>query len=451
MHKGLVTVVISCVLLLSGSCTTHGPHEGKLILTYTRWGDPAELESTRELIAQFEKENPDIKVRVDVVSWGQYWQKMKTAVVTGTAQDVWLMSPAYVEEYAGPGHVLDLMPYVKADPTFNVDDYFARSFDDFCFTGEGDELKLITFEEGVRSGAKLYAFTRDYNCRVLYYNRDHFDALGLSYPNENWTWDDLVRTAKKLTIDFDGDGIIDQWGYASLEYRAFAATIGGELLDVERRKSTYGGNGDDEKRVLKAIRFCQDLIYKHKVHPPPAIQIDETETFITGKASMMVSGIWNVRSYNNSEYLWDITLIPVDKSDRQRHMADGGVAHCIYSGSRHKDEAWKLVKFLSSELSQRELARSGTSVPVLRKAALSEDFLAPFDRPQEASYQLIFKNLVSPRCRRRAPKGYQEYTRKARDILDAVWRNNRTPEEACRMIDEMTDTILAEKYPEKPQ
>ena len=130
-------LLIVCLAALAAGCNTQGPDEGKLILAYTRWGDPAEMESTRELIAQFERENPDIAVRVDVVSWGQYWQKMKTAVVTGTAQDVWLISPAYVEEYASAGHLLDLTPYIESDPTFDIKDYFPRAFDDFSFIGEG--------------------------------------------------------------------------------------------------------------------------------------------------------------------------------------------------------------------------------------------------------------------------------------------------------------------------
>jgi len=431
-------VATICLAAVAAGCNTRGPEAGKTILAYTRWGDPSEMESTRELIAQFEKGNPDVAVRVDVVSWEQYWQKMKTAVVTGTAQDVWLISPAYIEEYASAGHLLDLTPYIENDPTFDINDYFPRSFDDFSFTGEGEKMRPVPFGQG-----RIFAFTRDYNCRLLYYNRDHFDALGLAYPDETWTWDDLVTAAKKLTIDFDGDGHPDQWGYAGLDYLAFAHTIGGEELDVERVRSTY-----DTPLVVKAIRFLQDLIYKHKVHPPPTLQINTQTNFITGKISMMVSGVWNVRRYNDSDSLWDIAPIPVDVKGRVHHMADGGVAHGIYARSRHKDAAWKLVKFLSDEVSQRALARSGTSVPVLKTAAESEDFLAPFDRPPKKSYHVIFDNLRAPRSPRRAPRGNLQYNWHIRNILDAVWRNNRTPEEACRMIDEKTNAVLTEHYPE---
>jgi len=68
------------LLALLAGCDTRGPHADKEIISYTRWGDPSETESTRVLIAQFEAENPNISVNVDVVSWDQYWTKMKAAI-----------------------------------------------------------------------------------------------------------------------------------------------------------------------------------------------------------------------------------------------------------------------------------------------------------------------------------------------------------------------------------
>ena len=422
-------------------CSTRGADEGKLVLAYTRWGDPSEMDSTKELIAQFEKENPDLAVHIDVVSWDQYWQKMKTAVVTNTAQDVWLMSPNSVEEYASAGHLLDLMPFIRSDPDVHMEDYFPRAFDDFCYAGEGDNMHQVPFGRG-----KLYAFTRDYNASVLFFNRDHFDAIGLAYPNENWTWDDLVQAAKKLTIDFDGDGVIDQWGYGGLNYAAFSYAIGGITLDAEHHKSTFSS-----PLMVKSIQFCQDLIYKYHVHPPPAILVDETESFTTGKISMTVAGVWNIRSYNRSECLWEVAPIPLDMKGRKRYAAGGGVAHCIYSRTAHPKEAWRLVKFLSAETSQRELARSGTSVPVLIKAAYSDDFLAPYACPPKSSYHVIFDSITGPALPNMFSRGFLEITRDTQDITDGVWRRDYTPENACRTIDRKVDAILAELYRRAPR
>ena len=158
----LVTVcgLTACV----GSCT-RGAGDHKLILTYTRWGYPAEMDSTRQLIAQFERENPDITVHIDVVSWDQYWQKMMTAVVTHTCQDVWLMSPAYVEQYAGAGipiHVASLdqsgtpervdgvLPALGDEAVPHICDREKES--DRVVSATDDEVLRRTLVEGVEDG-----------------------------------------------------------------------------------------------------------------------------------------------------------------------------------------------------------------------------------------------------------------------------------------------------------
>jgi multiple sugar transport system substrate-binding protein len=436
----LLVILFAMTALPTCSAKNQSKGSGKIMLTYTRWGDPAEMESTRELIAEFERENPDIEVRVDVVGWEQYWQKMKTATVTNSAQDVWLMSPAYIEQYAEAGHILDLMPFIKADPTFNIDDYFPGAFNDYSFTIQAGQLKTVPFGQG-----GLYAFTRDNNCGVLYYNRDHFDAVGLAYPTADWTWDDLVTAAKKLTIDFDGDGVIDQWGYTGLNFNSFGGSIGADFLDYDAHKSTYSS-----PLALKAITFCHDLIYKYKVHAPPRVRVDQEQTFVTGKASMTVEGIWNIRSYCRSDYKWDIAPIPLDIKGRVRRPAGGGVGHSIFARSPHPKEAWRLVKFLSGPVGQRALAKSGTSIPVLKSAAYSKDFLAGYDRPPQSSYHVIF-DCFAPTAvdrPRMYAKGYLEYTRHSTAILDEVWRNTITPQAACQKIDEEIDAILAEQYPQ---
>ncbi len=431
-------ILLAAALAASAvSCRSRSADSGKTILTYTRWGDPAEVESTRELIAQFQAENPDIVVRVDVVSWQQYWQKMKTATVTGSAQDVWLMSPSYVEQYASAGHLMDLMSFIQAEEDFKESDYFPHAFDCFCYTGQGDQMRPATFGQG-----KLYAFTRDYNTAALFYNRDHFDAIGLAYPTADWTWDDLVAAAKKLTLDFDGDGIIDQWGYGGLNYDSFSRLIGGLPMDVENRRSTFSS-----ELWLKGMNFCRDLIFKYKVHSPLVSQIDETESFTTGKISMTVAGVWNIRSYNRAEFKWDIAPVPVDMPGRQRWAMGSGMGHSIYARTKHPQEAWRLVRFLSGKEGQAALARSGTSVPVLKSAALSDDFLAGLDQPPKSSYHVIFDSFDGPASPQTDTKGFLEYRRIQVDTVNEIWNNTVSVEEGCRRIDEKTNAVLAEQYP----
>ena len=437
----LAVAAAAFLLAFFAGCTTQTDTQGKILLSYTRWGDPAELESTRELITQFMQENPDIIVRTDVVSWQQYWMKMATAVVTGTAQDVWLMSGSYVEQYAAAGHLLDMMPFIEADPTFNEDDYFPHAFDNYTYAGEGKDMHNVPFRQG-----RLFSFTRDYNCSLLYYNKDHFDAEGVAYPTNDWTWKEYAEAAQKLTVDFDGDGIVDRWGAQGAGYTTLASVNGGQIIDPVTRRCNYSPR-PGHSEIYDAILFNLDLIYKYKASPPPTIQIEEY-AFVTGKTSMIIEGAWEIRNYNRCKNLWDIALVPTDTKERKRKTGGGGVAHCIYSGTKNPEAAWRLVKFLSSEKSQRALGRSGTSIPVLKSAAYSEDFLADFDRPPKSSYHVIYANLLGGEYVPQYTRGYLEYMKLSRQVMGEVWLGVKTPEEACREIDEKTNKVMAEQYGE---
>ena len=148
-------------------------------------------------------------------------------------------------------------------------------FDAYVFVEEDNQLKPARFGEG-----PLYAFTRDYNLSMLYYNRDHFDALGLDYPDETWTWDDLAAVAQKLTIDFDKDGVTDQWGFVGLDYGHLAGIIGGRKWDASERRSNFSS-----PEVVAAVRFCQDLIYKYRAHPPVTLRLEDTGPFSSSKTA----------------------------------------------------------------------------------------------------------------------------------------------------------------------
>jgi multiple sugar transport system substrate-binding protein len=435
----LTLTITALISALIAGCTTQAGTGGKIVISYTRWGDPAEVESTRELIAEFMVDNPDVLVRTDVVSWQQYWMKMATAVVTGTAQDVWLISPVYIEQYAAAGHLLDLMPFVEADTTFNEADYFPHAFDSCTYAGEGKDMQNVPFRQG-----KLYAFTRDYNTSILYYNKDHFDAGGVAYPADNWTWQDFADAAAKLTVDFDGDGIIDQWGSMGAGYTTLATTIGGKLIDPERKRCNYSPR-PGHTQVYDAILFNLDLIYKYKASPPPTLQVEEY-AFVTGKASMIIEGAWEIRNYNRSKNLWDIAKVPLKDKNSKRVLSGGGVAHCVYSGTKHPEAAWRLVKFLSSEKSQRMLGRSGTSVPVHRKAAYSEDFLADFDRPPRSSHRVIYENLEGGQFVPQYTRGYLEFMKISRQVMAEVFLGVKTAEEGCREIDEKVNKVMAAEY-----
>jgi len=104
---------------------------------------------------------------------------------------------------------------------------------------------------------------------LLYYNKTMFDAAGLDYPTPEWTFQDVLDAAAKLTTDTNGDGQPDQWGYFpnylnEETYYAVIHRFGGRYI------SDDGKTGAQQSpEAMLDFSFIQDLSYKYIVAPKP--------------------------------------------------------------------------------------------------------------------------------------------------------------------------------------
>ena len=82
-------------------------HSGPVTLTYGDVG-PTQLPAMKQIIAEFEKENPNITVNVQVTPWDSYWTKLQTAATGGSAPDVFWMNAPNFQLYANGGVLMPL-------------------------------------------------------------------------------------------------------------------------------------------------------------------------------------------------------------------------------------------------------------------------------------------------------------------------------------------------------
>jgi multiple sugar transport system substrate-binding protein len=121
-----------------------------------------------------------------------------------------------------------------------------------------------------RRDDRVYALPRGYSPIVLAYNKDLFDRVGLSYPSDDWTWDDFLAAAVQLTQDSDGDGTIDRWGtYFDPRVTVWLPWVrsgGGEVLcaDADRASGCL-----DAPATRAALRWLTDWVGRDGVAAPP--------------------------------------------------------------------------------------------------------------------------------------------------------------------------------------
>ncbi len=322
------------------------------------WGTPQEEAVYKEITKAFEAKYPDIKVKVSVLSWTDYWSGLQTRLASGSAPDVFAVNGGWLQVFASKNVIKNITPYVDKEKSL-LSDIFPMAVETFKYKG------------------KIYGLPRDFNTYVVFYNKDLFDKYGVSYPKSNWSWDDYLATAKALTKDINGDGRIDTWGVIVDTrpdvWMPFVWQNGGDVLNSDKTKSVI-----NSKETKGAFQFLKDLILKYKASPTLSQQqAFGWNPFGSGKIGMYITGKWMVPIYKSTKFKWDIQVLPRGK--KQFAIANS-VGFVIYKNSKYSEETYKYIKFIATE-GQKYLLKLGSSVPCSRTAVFSRDFLNSDEPP----------------------------------------------------------------------
>lgn len=136
------------------------------------WEGDEALRVLREVTKDFERANPNIKVKLENVDYRYYFQRLLSQVAGNTAPDVAILDPQNMQMFAKRGALRPLDPLIESTPGFALGDYYPPIVDIF------------------RYQKSLYVLPRDIApIGLIYYNKRLFKEAGLEEPDGNWTWD----------------------------------------------------------------------------------------------------------------------------------------------------------------------------------------------------------------------------------------------------------------------
>lgn len=328
-------LLFSVSLFLITGCSKHSD---KTVIRFASWGSQSEIEIIKPILADFEKQNPDIKV--DFVHIPQnYFQKIHLLFASNLAPDVVFLNNLYLPFYANAG----VLEEIK-DESSNA--FYKKSLQSLSYNG------------------KLYAIPRDVSNLVVYYNKDLFKKYNVPAPNKYWTFNDFLITAQKMTKDTNGDGKTDTWGisfeeHPTLFYLPYLMSNGGGILSDDLKENILKST-----KSQKGLNFYADLRNKYHVAPTQSESASATmaQMFLQGKLAMQISGRWLVPKYtSDANFDWNVINFPAGDKGSVVPLDASGWA--IAKSSEHKAEAKKLIDFLSSKESIEKFSESGLIVP----------------------------------------------------------------------------------------
>ncbi len=408
-QKALVILLLLTTFLMA--CATAPEQQ---TVSFMIFGDPAERRAYLQLVEAFHANHANIRVEVThIPSASDYRTRLTTDFAAATPPDVTLMNYRRYAAFAANNLLEPVGPYLQESDLIQPEDFFPASIASFTWQGE------------------IMCLPQNISSLVVYYNQDLFDAAGLPYPPDRWSWDDFVRTAKALTQDSDGDGRTDQYGLGiepSL-YRLspFVWQNDAPLVDDLANPSHLTLTRFPS---LQAVQWFVDLRQVHGVVPDRVEEaaLNSESRFLAGTTAMYLNSRRGVPTYREIEaFTWDVAPLPQGKVEAGILHSDG---YCLSAATQNKGAAWTFIEFANSPSGQALIAQSGRTVPSLVAVANSEAFLDPGKLP--ARSQVWLDTAVTLRA---VPviSTWEEIERTASAEIERAFYGDISAEEAARL------------------
>lgn len=306
---------------------------------YVAWMD--------EVIANYEKENPNVTVEVQKVSIDSYSQTVMTRFSSGDVPDLFCFAENDIADMVPSGYVADL------SDSANVGNYAEGMLDSLSKDG------------------KVYALpiANDFMC--VTYNKSVFEQAGIEEVPT--TWDAFLETCEKIqeqNIVPIASGFAEQWvvnGTSQTVYCAQVLGNGGPTLnDMVERTQKFA----DVPQWTEFFQKLQD-VYPYMNNDPFGVDQNACYSMMAnGEAAMILNGTWTITNVSamNADADLGIFAIPVSNNEAENAMAmcPASSAFAVSEEAPHKEEAIKFLEYLTSPESATIYAEKGAGIPIVQ-------------------------------------------------------------------------------------
>lgn len=413
-------MLMLCLSVVLGACgSSSGADVGTEEISFMIFGDIAEKQAYERLVAEFHKSNPTIRIKlIHIPSQSDYRKRLGTDFAAGTPADVVLINYRRYATLAAKGVLEPLGPYLEQSQRIKESDFYPQAIEPFRWQGT------------------LMCIPQNLSSLVVYYNKNLFDQAGIPYPQDNWTWDDFLRTAQALTKDTNNDGTIDQYGLGTdgtiFRIAPFIWQNGGELVDntAAPTKLTI-----DQPAARAAIQWFVDLQTKYRVVPNNIEEKAESHEsrFQNGRLGMFLNSRRGVPTYRTiTGFDWDVAPLPQGKQQAGILHAD---AYCMSRRNTNQAATWTFIEYANSVPGQTIIAQSGRTVPSLKAVAESPAFLDPNAKP---AHSRVFLDSIESIRRVPVMETWVDIEELVDDELERAFEGTNTLESAITLATERT-------------
>jgi multiple sugar transport system substrate-binding protein len=404
MSKTIAATALSAVLALGIATAAHAETTiNALFMSQAAYSE----QNVRDMTADFMKANPDIKVNAEFVPYEGLRDKTLLSQGAGSGYDVVLFDVIWPAEYAENKVLVDVTDRITPD--------MQKAIMPGAWTT-------------VEYKGKAYGMPWILDTKYLFYNTEMLKKAGISAPPK--TWDELISQAKTIK----DKGIVEYpivWSWAQAEavicdYTMLLASYGGNFLTDDGKPAFQSGGG------VQALDYMVKSVADGVTNPNSKEYLEEDvrRVFSSGQAAFALNWTYMYNLANDpkeSKIAGNVGVVPGPgvSGKLDASAVNGSMGLGITTASKHPDEAWKYIMFMTSLDTQSKYAQ--LSLPIW-----SDWYANPkVDKSQEPLIAAAKVGLAAMYPRPTTPK-YQELSTAIQQAIQSALLKTDAPDAALK-------------------
>jgi len=353
----LLLLCLICARTLASEIVENLGYSGsKITISYSLWGGADEVKNGRVQCQEFVKLHPNIRISINVYPWGQYWAKLQTEMASGLAPDVMKFYSGNFGIWASRGALLPLDKLAEINH-LDISHYVHVAVANCTWNN------------------KIYSLPTDIPVWAVVYSKDALEQSGI--PKSDWprssqsmAWDNFQRLARRLTLR-NADGSFIQYGMSAGQNwnGVMLGMDGGTLVDkqVDPKRATVLNNQRLKSALVKLFEseYGDRTTIGQTALSTGAFTSDTDTLLLSKKFAMGTAGPWALEELKKGNVNFGVTPMP---HGAVRHNLINVNSVGIYAFTKHPQQAFEFIQFMTSLQAEKEIGLELTGVPTLKAA-----------------------------------------------------------------------------------
>ena len=411
----LATTVSIGVLAACGNTNSDNTQENKIELEVMTW-DSVQQDGVQKAIDAFEDQNPNISVNLETIpSKGDMLVKLNASLESGKAPDVFWQSYE-ASTYVEAGVLEPLDEYIKQD-NMDLSNYNSKIVDLYNMNDQ------------------QYGIPKDMDAWFIIYNTKLFDELGVEYPTDNWTWEQMVDIASQLKGKMKDDQY-PLWFDTGVRngFGSLVEQLGGHVVtEKDGMLTTDLNNGTGQEAFRELYELSEKGLIPNPVKNP---DFDSLSSLVSNNIAMAAIPSWYIPVVAEAE-VEEGTFAAIQlPSNNGSFVTDtNGLAYVMNADSENKEAAWELIKFLTSDEGATIHAENGAALPANMSAKQAWIDVNSSIANIEVVNTISENNFL--RVTTQFPQVGQAVDNFSTEVLPYIFNGEVSPEDAIQQFDDM--------------